>query len=326
MPAPVDLPINTLDRLAAVDFQLLGEWTELDDALDYRFTPETPVNRARLIGAALYAFVCRDSVLYIGKTSVGLKQRFGGYCKPANDQSTNLKCHRHIRKMLAEGKTIQIYALSGDTPLRWGGFEINLAAGLEDSLISELEPPWNGRAGARLVTDSEMVEREALHLPEYAPEPMHDVVTSQVLHADLNALPQTQQAQPPKANEGAFAAAEPAHDKAVPFTVELGKTYYFKGFINVPARLSDELGAQGEPLVFFLGRQNPATVETKIDRKANLTGAPRLYGGQKIARWFQKHFREGDTLNATIVSANEIILEDRQQPVTDSSQPPTMLS
>jgi len=28
--------------------------------------------------------------------------------------------------------------------LHYGGFHVNLAAGLEDSLIRDLNPPWNG--------------------------------------------------------------------------------------------------------------------------------------------------------------------------------------
>lgn len=31
--------------------------------------------------------------------------------------------------------------------LRFGGFHLNLAAALEDSLINDLRPPWNKRFG-----------------------------------------------------------------------------------------------------------------------------------------------------------------------------------
>lgn len=282
------IPRNTLERLTAVDFQLLGEWKQVNNALLYDLTPETPANLARLKGSALYAFVCQESVIYIGKTSVSLKQRFVGYCKPGAEQSTNKKCHKAIRTKLSAGETVQIYSLSGGTRLSWGDFEINLAAGLEDSLINELDPPLNGRSGTRAMTDSEVFERQVLHLPNPASEPESQKFT---------------------ANDAAKADAVPAKDKNLPFTVQLGKTYYFKGFINVPAKLSTQLGKHDDTLVFFLGRENSTTVTTKIDRKANLNGSPRLYGGQKVARWFQNHFQEGDKVKATIVSANEIILE-----------------
>ena len=278
-------PSNTLDRLTNVDFQLLGQWLLKEDSLNYELTPDTPASRARLKGAALYAFACGESVLYIGKTSVGLKQRFTGYCKPGEDQSTNVKCHRGIKELLSNTPVL-IYSLTGDTFLQWGDFEINLAAGLEDSLIDELAPPWNGRSGERPMTDSEMVEREVLHLAESMPGK--------------------------KGQDTTETTPMPATDKHIRLTVKLGKTYYFKGFINIPIDHSKELGAQGAPLVFFLGRDNPATVETKIDRKANLNGSPRLYGGKRVARWFQNHFREGDMLHATIVSENEIVLETPQ--------------
>ncbi|MCX6848275.1 MAG: hypothetical protein NTY98_05090 [Verrucomicrobia bacterium] len=270
-------PSNTLNRLTNVDFQLLGQWILKNDSLSYELMPDTPASRARLKGAALYAFACGEIVLYIGKTSVGLKQRFTGYCKPGGGQSTNIKCNESLKKLLSSSKVF-IYRLPGDTFLQWGDFEINLAAGLEDSLISELAPPWNGRPGARPMTDSEMVERQALQLPEVTPY-------------------------------ASSYMSMPSNDKNVPFTVVLGKSYYSEGFINVPIDQSKELGPHGTPLLFFLGRENPATVETKIDRNANPNGSPRIRSRKEVARWFQKHFREGDTLHATIVSENEIVLE-----------------
>lgn len=281
-------PTNTLDRLTNVDFQLLGEWILNENRLSYLLAPDDSANRARLKGAALYAFACGEHVLYIGKTSVGQGQRFTGYCRPAGDQSTNLKCSGNIRKLLQDNSKVFIYSLADNTFLQWGDFEINLAAGLEDSLISELDPPWNGRAGERPMTDSEMSERQALHLPENIPA--------------AATVP-----------EAAVSSAVPATEKNVGFTVTLGPTYYFKGFINVPTDQSGELGPQGAPLILFLGRDNPITVETKIDRKANLNGSPRLYGGKKLARWLQKYFHESDTLHATIVNENEIVLEPPQK-------------
>lgn len=150
------------------------------------------------------------------------------------------------------------------------------ATELLNSLAIDL--PATGKPGARLVTDSEMVEHETLPWPEITPDTMR--------HMSM-----------------------PSNDKNVSFTKVLGKSYYSKGFINIPIDQSKELGPHETRLVFFLGRDNPVTVETKIDRKANLNGSPRLHGGKKVAQWFQDHFREGDTLHATIVSENEIVLE-----------------
>jgi hypothetical protein len=39
---------------------------------------------------------------------------------------------------------VAIYVLPDNGLLYYGGFHVNLAAGLEDSLVRELQPPWNG--------------------------------------------------------------------------------------------------------------------------------------------------------------------------------------
>ena len=46
--------------------------------------------------------------------------------------------------MLAEGKTVEVFALPDSGQHQFGGFHLNLAAGLEDAIIRDLQPPWNG--------------------------------------------------------------------------------------------------------------------------------------------------------------------------------------
>lgn len=91
----------------------------------------------------LYAFVCGRTVLYIGKTVRTLKQRMYGYRRPVPTQSTNLKGNRLIQEALAAGKVVEVYALPDHGLLYYGGFHVNLAAGLEDSLVASLKPAWN---------------------------------------------------------------------------------------------------------------------------------------------------------------------------------------
>jgi 5-methylcytosine-specific restriction protein A len=45
---------------------------------------------------------------------------------------------------LAKGQEVEAYILPDNGLLRYGAFHLNLAAGLEDSLIRELNPAWNG--------------------------------------------------------------------------------------------------------------------------------------------------------------------------------------
>lgn len=110
---------------------------------------------------ALYAFCADDEVLYIGKTARSLEKRFTGYRDPGNTQATNAKCHNAIRELIGAGKVVRILVLPDETHLHWGEFRINLAAGMEDSLVERLQPRLNGKNAKQLKTDSEMIEEQA---------------------------------------------------------------------------------------------------------------------------------------------------------------------
>ena len=45
--------------------------------------------------------------------------------------------------MIKSGSAVDIYALPDPGDMEYKGFHLNLAAGLEDSLIRELKPSWN---------------------------------------------------------------------------------------------------------------------------------------------------------------------------------------
>jgi hypothetical protein len=62
-------------------------------------------------------------------------------------------------------------------------------------------------------------------------------------------------------------------------------------------------------MLIRLGRNDTKGVHTVINRKANLIGAPRLYWSRQVARWFQEHFKLGESVTAFIVNPHEIILE-----------------
>lgn len=91
----------------------------------------------------LYAFVSGGAVLYIGKTVRSLKQRMYNYQKPGPSQSTSIRGNKLIKEFVARGQAVEVYALPDNGLLHYGGFHVNLAAGLEDALISTLKPVWN---------------------------------------------------------------------------------------------------------------------------------------------------------------------------------------
>ena len=48
-----------------------------------------------------------------------------------------------IKQELKNNNDVKIYIFKSDDMLKYGEFDINLAAGLEDSLISTIKPIWN---------------------------------------------------------------------------------------------------------------------------------------------------------------------------------------
>lgn len=134
----------------------IGFWEIREDKLEYTVENEKHLNTPN----ALYAFVVNEPqnnyIAYIGKTTQTLGSRFYGYCR-GNGKSTNNKVHHKIKDQLNLNNNVTIWALLDDSPLSWGIYNINLAAGLEDALISKIKPIWNGSK-----TSSETLEEDTL--------------------------------------------------------------------------------------------------------------------------------------------------------------------
>jgi uncharacterized protein YfaP (DUF2135 family) len=126
-----------MKRLTDIGFRKVGEWQVVNGAI----TPNpTDLSNSSNI---LYAFISGGEVLYVGKTVQPLKKRMYGYENPGPTQNTNVKGNRLILELLSNGKNIEIYALPDRGDHHVGVFHLNLAAGLEDSIISTLRPKWN---------------------------------------------------------------------------------------------------------------------------------------------------------------------------------------
>ena len=82
---------------------------------------------------------------YVGKTVQSLAKRLSGYKNPGPTQTTNIKNNAHIKKLLRFGAAIDILALPDNGLMHYGQFHLNLAAGLEDNIISVPQPEWNGK-------------------------------------------------------------------------------------------------------------------------------------------------------------------------------------
>ncbi len=127
-----------LDRIRFIGFSPAGSCKFLDDKLVFELDEFADSKNV------LYAFVVDEHLMYIGKTVQTLRKRMTGYRSPGPTQPTNIKNNGNVKDSLAQGKRVEIYALPDNGLLHYGDFHVNLAAGLEDSLICDLKPPWNG--------------------------------------------------------------------------------------------------------------------------------------------------------------------------------------
>ena len=266
---------HSSEKLAEIGFREVARWRLDGDRLAYDLVANSPELEAICrFPNVLYAFTSGDVVLYVGKTMKSVRQRFVGYCSPGPSQATNQKCHAEIKALLKRHCAVSISVFSGDRFLRYDVFEINLAAGLEDSLIKVLRPRWNGKFVAGTYT-SETAVNESNSSPTAAVPPLLQRI-----------------------------AGPPTR-----FQVTLGKTYHRVGFINTGKAVSASLGRDGAPMLIRLGTTSHAGVKTKIDRKANANGTPRIYGGAEVADWFRRHFRRGDVLTGQILTPHEMLFE-----------------
>lgn len=127
-----------LDRIKSIGFSLAGRCRLVDQMLVF------DLNELAAARNVLYAFVIDDEVMYIGKTVQPLRARMSGYRTPGPTQSTNIRNNRNLCECLACEQRVELFVLPDNGLLHYGGFHVNLAAGLEDSLVRDLAPPWNG--------------------------------------------------------------------------------------------------------------------------------------------------------------------------------------
>ena len=126
-----------MKRLTDIGFCKVGEWKISSGGIIPNLTEHA--NSQNI----LYSFISDGMVLYVGKTTQPLKKRMYGYQNPGPTQFTNIKGKKFIIEYLSSGRRIEIYALPDEGLQQIGVFHLNLAAGLEDSIISVLKPKWN---------------------------------------------------------------------------------------------------------------------------------------------------------------------------------------
>ncbi len=143
-----------MNRLLEIGFQPAGHWHIVNDELSFELLRHGSQQNV------LYAFVSDGDVKYVGKTVRTHTKRLYGYKNPGRGQSTNIKNHANIKELLGSGAAVDILVLPDNGLLHYGQFHVNLAAGLEDNIISVVQPEWNGRP--KTVTPPPDLEQRAV--------------------------------------------------------------------------------------------------------------------------------------------------------------------
>jgi hypothetical protein len=128
---------SSKSRSDNIGFQRAGYWLLNGATVDFILEKFYDCNNV------LYAFIVDDSIKYIGKSIKTLQQRMQQYKTPGPSQSTNIKNRDNIKRELESGKSVEIYCFVDSGLFSYGGLRINLAEGLETSMITEIQPDWN---------------------------------------------------------------------------------------------------------------------------------------------------------------------------------------
>lgn len=253
-----------MNRLLAIGFEPAGRWLwEGNGPLRYELSRHAERNNV------LYSFICDGQVMYVGKTTKALRQRMGGYRSPSPTQRTNERNHRLIVEKLQQGAAVDILALPDSGLLHYGAFHLNLAAGLEDSIIGVINPPWNG---GRTEVAAVIAER-GIVLPD----------------SELELV------------------AERSSQPVKGFSFTLQPTYFNQGFFNVPTASQELLGGDGEIIEMLLG-DDIDPVLGSINRRANTNGTPRIMCGSGLRNWFGAHGATGNKIEVEVLSPTVIRL------------------
>ena len=255
-----------MNRLLSIGFINVGHWTLADNNLKYHLTSHQSTKNV------LYSFVCNGEIKYIGKTTMQLTKRMYGYQNPGPSQTTNIRVNEKIKGLLQLNQPIDIFILVDNGLLKYGDFQINLAAGLEDTLIYKISPEWNFSGKNKLEVDNESDSEKLL------------VINNK---------------------------EELTNKKSKTIEVKLGNAYYDKGFFNIPQKYSEDFGADKAIIEIQLGDNSKKIIQGYINRTANVNGSPRIMCGKDLSEWIQKNFEKDDILTVDILTQVSIRLNQK---------------
>lgn len=255
-----------MDRLLNIGFLKIGYWFLKDNRIEYDLSSHYSEKNI------LYSFISNGIVKYIGKTTMPVYKRMYGYQNPGLTQGTNIRINQKLTEILSSREAVDILVLIDNGLLKYGNFVINLAAGLEDTLIYDIHPEWNCLGKKKIESDKNSENEELTETPKST---QNDKLSSSLI-------------------------------------IELGQTYYNQGFFNIGTEYKDKIGVDRENIQIQLGEDPQNTVIGYINRTANENGTARIMIGTKYTTWVQKNYNQGDNLKINIISPTYIKLNKKE--------------
>ncbi len=215
-------------------------------------------------------------VFYIGHTRTTFSNRMRGY-RLGNGQNTNNRIHSYIREQLQLGKLIKVYVLNNIYNLNIRELEIDIAAGLEYSLINyyaNFNLNNNFPSLLNIAGNSNNITIEAQNnIPEEIE--MEELNENFSYNLNLN-------------------------------------TYWNTPNINIPLNLEQFFGEHNEEVIieFYQNDNLVNRFNELINRNATQNGSPRIYIRGQNGRWFMnwKHefFNQNSIINIKITDRNKL--------------------
>lgn len=252
-----------MNRLVDIGFIPVGHWKMDNGSIKFDLTSHHNTKNI------LYSFISNGEIKYIGKTKMKFLQRMYAYQNPGISQSTNIRVNSKIKDLLENEQPIDILILTDNGLLKYGNFTINLAAGLEDTLIYEINPEWNLSGKNLIPVDVESEKQELSENPTSISSIIPIIMT---------------------------------------FEIPLGKAYYNQGFFNIKQEYSNLIGDDKENIYIQLGLDTDKTIQGYINRTANKNSTPRIMAGRELTNWIKSNFNPNDIIKVDVISSNSIRL------------------
>jgi len=200
-----------MNRLLEIGFFSVGSWQLQQNRIT------SILNQCSDTQNLIYCFIIDAVPKYFGITRNSLRSRMYQYTNPGRGQSTNIRINASILSALQNNHLVEIYIFRDSGLLQYGNFTINLALGLEETLIKFYQSEWNYRGSNRII------ELENQNIEIEINEPVLEEV-----EADLN----------------------------FGFEINLIDTYKRSGFLNIPAEFSDLFEGDGDAIRVQFGQNN----------------------------------------------------------------------